>query len=442
MDVDARFPEVAPPSVPSRWEHAHTDQRAYVEYLLTAFARRALGARTEPVDQTVARAAVEAAYRDAFMTFGYGAGGSPRDGEYWKGVCTLLAAALSDPALVETCCGGKRLGAKVQRSKVYSKGGDHDLRGLGRHLATAARARLPARDVEAAMIALRDTFLTDGGVDLRVPLVAGYVWFAHVAAVHEVEQAVRSWLHGERLGVAVVDASQTVADGDDPRVRVFEQFAERLETARQVALLEFETSSDAQVRAEEARMFRPAYATHCAIGVFLARQTLPEGWVRRVDPLVAEWLGADVARAEITQRQAEERKKQRAVSGRREVAWSVRRGLAIYPAIRALYLEDAESLAAFTGGGELEAFRPGKLFKDDWRKLLRYVGAASAASARTKVARTDVEPAWFDFLSRKATEPLMEWSELLAIQAVITVKVGGDDARSVGRDLRQLLTGF
>ena len=48
-----------------------------------------------PVDRATACTAVRYAYHEAFMAFGYGAGGSKDDRDYWKSVCALLGAALA-----------------------------------------------------------------------------------------------------------------------------------------------------------------------------------------------------------------------------------------------------------------------------------------------------------------------------------------------------------
>src|SRR4051812_14881900 len=146
-EIDAAYPAVDFPPTSSSQDPATL--RAQTEALLTYFARAALGFPVADLDRAAASTAVTWAYREAFMCFGYGAGGGGSDAEYWRSVCALLCAALGDPDGVALCTGGKTLGAKVQASKVYDVG--YHLGGLARHLATAARAKLPATAVEAAM---------------------------------------------------------------------------------------------------------------------------------------------------------------------------------------------------------------------------------------------------------------------------------------------------
>ena len=50
--------------------------RDYVEYLLTYYARATVGLDAGALDVEAARGAVQSAYHQAFMTFGFGAGGS------------------------------------------------------------------------------------------------------------------------------------------------------------------------------------------------------------------------------------------------------------------------------------------------------------------------------------------------------------------------------
>ncbi len=441
-DVDAKFPERTKPVVDSgSWKTSWKLQREYVEYLLSHFARASLGLRVGELDRTTAVAAVTWAYHEAFMTFGYGAGGSTQDSEYWKGVCALLGAALAAPDTVATCSGGKTLGAKVQRSKVYfTPTLGHDLRGLGRHLATAANARLPASHVAAAMAPVREHFLADQLRDPRTALVAAYAWFAHVAIAPDIRAATTAWLEGKSLDLPEGTARQAVADGDDPRARIFEQFQQVLGSERASARQREAFTKFDPAHGFDHRVFQPEHTSDAATCMFLARHPLPAKWETMVDPFVAQWLGAKVTPAKLESRRKAMQTLNRVYKDKKKVRAYVVRNLAFDPAIRALHLGDAATLCAFTGGGTLAPFSPRKFFKDDWKKLLRYLGSAMKAPKSAKVTRADVEPAWFDFLSRPQKRNVT-WSNLLALQAVISATIGGADPGAVGRELQLVLTG-
>jgi hypothetical protein len=437
-EIDERFPKPTFPSIDprSRWAQRARKQRAYLDALLACFARGAVGLDAGTLDPATARSVIDTAYYDAPALFG----DSAQDEEYGKSVCALLAAALADFQLVTTCTGGKTLGLKVQKTKIYrrSSDGHHDLRGLARHLATAARAKLPPSHAFAAMVPLREDFVADKLADPRVALVAAYAFFAHVAVLpaDELRAACRAWLDGKPLDLHDGPALAAVADGEDPRTKIFERFAASLTSERTIAHYreEFEESSSYR---SDYDVFVPEHTSDAVTFLYVARQPLPQGWEARVDPHVVRWLGGEVGDAALAARRREMVASNKASRDPKRVRANVVNQLNVDPAIRALLVGDSKLLAAYTGGGELSTFKPGKFFKDDWKKLVRYLGAAVQSK---RSARADVEPAWFDYLSREQTIRV-SWSNLLALQAIITVEIAGGDANTVGRDLQRVVTG-
>jgi hypothetical protein len=406
--------------------------------LLTHLARAAIGLDVSALDSSAAAAAVRSAYNNAFMTFGFGAGGDKADSEYWKGVCALLGAALNDAEVVALCTGGKTLGGKVQRSKTYvTVHGDHDLKGLARHLAIAARARASWRDVEAAMTPLRASFAEDKLRDPRVALVAASAWLTHVAVAPDVAVQCKAWLDGKPMELPETsNAIAGPADGEDPRTKIFEKFAPRLANEQYLAHM-LEDIVETKPSWLDYRPFVPDHPSEAATVLYVARRTLPAKWDELVDPHVARWLGAKVSDAKLAARRKKMLAENREYKDPKRVRAFVVRGMSLHPAVRALVLGNTGVLTAFTGGGTLAPFKPGKYFKDDWRKLLRYLAAAMKVK---KVTREDVEPAWFDFLARPFTENV-NWCYLLAMQSIITVNVGGGAPEDVGRDLQRVITG-
>lgn len=439
--VDATYPWQALPTRVSSWSHEWVELRRCVDALLTHFARASVGYHAGELDRDAAKNAVTWARAQAFMVFGFGAGGTKQESEYGKGVCALLAAALGDAELVVSCTGGKALPSKVSPAKTFAGADGDDLRKLARHLATAARAKLPPSHVVATLRPLRDGFVDGTLRDPRLALVAIYTLLTHVATLPAAELAstCRDWLEGKPLDFVEGTAVVGVADGQDPRATIFEQFSASLANPVEATIYRDDLLlSPADHTTSDPSLFSPKLASHAATYLYLARHPLPAGWALRVDPHVARWLGGEVDDDAIEARRRQQLSDHQTNQAPRTLRHNLRTKQALVPAISALHLGDPDALAAYTGGGKLAPFKPWKHFKDDWRKLLRYLGAAVATR---QAAPSDVEPAWFDFLSRKRTE-WWSWTHLLAIQAVITVQLGHRDPTTVGRALQVVLTGI
>ena len=436
-DIDRTYPAIEVPVVlADSWQFQWL---VYVDALLTYFARAGAGLDVGSMDRDAAREALRWAH--ARNRKPRAREGDDEEYEYGRGVCALLAAALADTELVATCT-GKRLGSKVQPAKQFGTA-QHgvELRGLARHLATAAHAKLPARQVTTALVPLRDGFVAGTLRDPRVALVAAYVQLKHVAMLpaDELREACRAWIEGRSLASFERSPSYGIADGHDPRVMIFEQFAESLANPAQhwMYARDLEATTPA-VETSDRSVFHPKATSNAAVYLYLARQSLAPGWSSRVDPYVARWLGADVSDASIQHRRLELLAEHRESKRPRMLRFNVRVFKnTLVPAIAALHFEDLDALVAYTGGGKLTPFKPGMSFRDDWRKLLRYLGGAVVSKHATP---SDVEPAWLDFLSRQRTEWWF-WSHLLAVQAVITVQIGHRDPVTVGRELQLVLTG-
>lgn len=368
------------------------------------------------------------------------------------GVFALLAAVAEDWDLVVQFTGGRPLGARVQAKRDH----DGNLQGLARHIATATRARLPAASLLPAMTRLRERF-RDGTVkpDARVAVIATGL-FVRLAGEPDPPAACRRWLAGESLELTAGDARPRIADGDDPRVAIFERYAPELtddsridgELAR-VMSPEYQARFLASVEETERvhgpdtarpmreHMMRAVIAARdeALIPAHLARRPLPDGWSARVDPLVAWWLGGEI---EPAQAQAA-----REALAARYRAFSLQIIPKLTRAVDALVLGDTEQVRRLFPVPSRKPFVPGAFFKDDPEKLLAYLGAAITAGAR----RADVEPAWLDFLARRSPASSREmrhgelkWRHLLGLAAAIG-SLGGGDPRGCGRDLQRTLTG-
>src|SRR5262249_51205378 len=108
---------------------------------------------------------------------------------------------------------------------------------------------------------------------------------------------------------------------------------------------------------------------------------------------------------------------------------------------RTLAVGKFDSVLSSTGKSAAD-FKPGKFFKDDGRKLARYLACAMKYGGTAE----DVEPAWFDFLSRRspATTPRIEagdlhWKDLLAVQVAITYQIGKQPRGGAGLALRRAI---
>jgi hypothetical protein len=420
QDLDTAFPEVG-------WEPGGgwTQIRAQLPIAATHLARAALGLATQPVPagaivETIASAVV---YRRMFTAEG--------TDDAWRGMMALMAALEGNWDLVASCTGGAMLGARVVKRKTF---GD-DCKGLARHLATAARARLPARDVVAAMTEVHARFAAGTtSPDARFAVLAARLFLRDVVVAAEPVAATRSWLAGEPLELEAGRAVRAVADGEDPRVKIFERFAAELADD---AALDARLAKATAARPEPwARHLETAHLAldDLAIAAFVARRDAFAGWEHAVDPIVASWLGAGEGPA-VDQRF-------------RDLALTVGRSMKLDrgwdDAVKALVVGQPETVRHLTGYGGWPAFRPRQFFKDDGRKLLRYFAAGLEARARA----VDLEPAWLDFLARRspATTPLIErgqlrWKQLLAIQSVLTHQLGGRPRGETGRALQQLVTG-
>jgi hypothetical protein len=422
-----------PPAARTRWPDLATRYPARpaidVEGALTHFARLVIGFDTGPVGDELANAVAQTSRNATQFT-------TARP-ESVRGTCALIAAALGDDSLVAFCSGGRTLGTRVVKSRVFEVD-DLDVGGLARHLATAARARLPPSRVRAAMEVLRDAFAADRLPDPRIALVATYVYFARVAALGgpDLVAAARTWLDGGTIDLPESTPVAGIADGEDPRVKIFELFAPQLtdedELALQAEVFEHVAELHPVRQTLESRL-----ENNAAIYLFLARQPLPIDWQARVDPYVARWLGAEVSDESLGEHQDALWKVHAGFVKPVQIRAHVLRHLNVDPALRALHLGDSQTVAAYTGGGTISTFRPGKYFHDDWRKLVRYLAAAREAPGAT---RATVEPAWFDFLARPRS-PRLSWTSLLVIQSVITVAIGRGAPSEVGIDLRHVLTG-
>jgi len=442
-DIDRAFPErELPPADAHDWKAT----RERVEAIATHLARAVAGLPTHPIDRDLVRTTVYDGHRNAFMVFGFGAGGTKERAQAWKGVLGLIAAIHADWELAAKATGGKPIASRVVATRTF---GDAPAK-LARHLGAAVRGKLPAAEVEAAMTDLRTRFVDDTlPLDGRVALVAAHLYFHQIAVSPDVPAACRAWLEGGALDVPdSAPRAPAVADGEDPRVKIFERYAAELSDDTALAELadELRRSADREeFRApEDAARFTLATNAAMATHLFVARKPLPEGWERRADPLVVLWLGGTASPRVVADHREVlagyvERFHDKAES-RLAASWNH-----TFPeAVFALLAGDPVALVHLTGGGRLPRFRPGQFYKDDPQKLLRYLAAAIDAKAEPAA----VIPAWHDFLSRRSpeTNPSLKggrlgWYHLIAIQSAITEQLGGEPPAQVGRELQRAVTG-
>lgn len=407
-EFDERFPD--PEEIHALPSRGPSVLRQWVAAVATHEARLALGLSARPIPRESIRGVLAAAIEDRALLRedAYRPLAMPPEVRPSKGLPALLAliaAAEKDWDAVAACTGGRALGTRVIIEKVF---GGADI-ALARHLSTAARAQLPARQVLAAMRDVRTQFMAGTVDDPRLAVLATRLFVADIVAASDAVTATRAWLDGEEIEIIETRAIRAVADGEDPRVKIFERYAGEL-------------GDDAAIERELARTApadpEPWHRYHhrerepfedAVVRAWMARQPLPRDWEALVDPRVACWLGAE-SRAQISIDQRF-----------RDLPGPPRRSST-----------DAQP-----------AFKPGKFFKDDLRKLMRYLDAAIQVGARSE----DVEPAWLDFLARRspATTPIggepLRWKFLLDLQATITHRIGNQPREHTGAALRRIVTG-
>jgi hypothetical protein len=245
--------------------------------------------------------------------------------------------------------------------------------------------------------------------DPRGAVLAVRLFVGDVVAAPDPSAATRAWLAGEDIEIIDSRPVRAVADGEDPRVKIFERYAEEL-------------GDDAGIDRELLRLAsadREPWARHhhrerqpledALVRAWMARRPLLVECEALVDPTVACWLDIE-SRASISVGQ------------------------------RFLDLEPPSRVPA----PPPPPFKPGKFFKDDLRKLSDYLYTAVQVGA----SPDDVEPAWLDFLSRRspattriAGEPL-RWKLLLELQSMITYRLGKLPREQTGAALRRIVTGI
>lgn len=239
--------------------------------------------------------------------------------------------------------------------------------------------------------------------------------------VPDLEDALSDWLADRPLG----DDATPLVIGTDTQVAIFERYMPEL--------------GDARAHAEAVELLQgegwSAAVDSAAVLLFVAGEPLPDGWVDRVDPVVAELLGAaiDAERKRLSLVDLKLRARLfRAVSN---IPLAVPANLA-----HALVANDEAAVLMITGRGTLAPFRAGQAFGDDFRAFGRYLLAARRA--RAPIAA--VEPAWRTFLAHRSprTSRLrLTWRDLLLLQRTVTVDIGGDVLGRTGAELRRAITG-
>jgi hypothetical protein len=423
-DLDARFPDRPAPRV----EPTGTDRHFRVDLALSYLARRAvdLPAR-EP--ENVVRLAQDILQNP--WAFWRPSGKLPTSAEQQDGIgiAALFATRAEDWDLVVRCTGLRPLGSRVHAKRDY----DGNLTALVRHLATAVRARLPATSVVVAMTRLRERFHANELVDPRIAIIATRI-FVELAGEADPVDACLRWLAGESLELDARARPAAVADGDDPRVAIFERFAPELGNDAGLDAEVRRTLAETDERESYLRSTLIPRRDEAVIPAYLARRPLPAGWEALVDPLVAHWLGGDVGPDQL---EAGRARLERTHHYRAKIQSNLTR------AIDALVLRNTAVIQHLFPVPSRKPFVPGVFFKDDAEKLLAYLGAAHDAGATTR----DVEPAWWDFLARrtpktaKAMRPgHLTWRHLLGLAMVIH-RLGGGDPKTSGRELQRTLTG-
>ncbi len=388
--------------------------------LISYGARTALGFSAEPRDRKDALRRIS----DRIIH-----GWEHRDDRQGKGGLALLAALEGEWDLVGDATGGT-LPTRVVIAKAY---GDDPVR-LARHLAAVARSKLPATHALAAIGDVRDRFVAgDTALDPRLAVLASQLFVRDIVRAEDPIAVTQRWLEGEAIEIELVRPFQAPADGEDPRVKIFERFAPELsEEEAMVSLLGKHAAGRPEEWGRHLEKERMVF-DDLVVRAYVARLPLPAGWERLVDPIVLAWLGGEADT--IVRRFAD---------------------LAVLRPAHYIVGDWEDALFALVGGSvevlvelvdtkKLPKFRPGQFFKDDAKKLVRYLASAIASRAREE----EVLPAWFDFLSRRspATTPrltgeatVLRWKHLLALEAAIG-RIAQRPRSEVGRALQQHVSG-
>ena len=388
--------------------------------LMTHGARSALGMTAEPRDRKDALRRIA----ERILT-----GWNHRDDRASKGALAVLAALEGDWDLVGDATGGA-LPTRVMIEKTY---GEDPIR-LVRHLAGVVRSRLPATHALAAITDVRDRFAaSDGGLEPRVAVMASQLFVRDIVRAEEPIATTQRWLEGEAIEIEVVRAFQAPADGEDPRVKIFERFAPELSDEAAIArLLQPRIADGSETWARDLEKERMAL-DDLIICASVARIEPPAGWERLVDPAVLAWLGGESPAIERRFHDLAILRPAGYVVG----AWE--------DALFSLVVGTHDAFLELVGNTKLPKFKPAQFFKDDARKLVRYLASAIA----WRGTEADVLPAWFDFLSRRSpvTTPrltgeaaVLRWKHLLILEAAIA-RIAGRPRGEVGRALQQHVSG-
>ncbi|MFT3691610.1 MAG: hypothetical protein QM831_00610 [Kofleriaceae bacterium] len=351
-------------------------------------------------------------------------------GRDWIGMLALIAGVCGDWDLVATMTGGP-LPASVSGNPVFS--GNTTL--LARHIAVVARTGA-VKHARALMAELRQSFETP--FEICVALATARIYFERAVRAPDLDEALREWLDGRVL------EDPPAAIAMDTQVAIFERYMPELSDARAHAYATELLQGDA----------RSAEVDSAAVLLFVSGEDLPDGWIDRVDPVIAELLGAPSASPALPGGAAppnggagvidEERKRHslvdlkmrarlfRAVSN---IPLAVPANLA-----HALIAHDEPAILMITGRGTLAPFRAGQMFGDDFRAFGRYLLAAQKARAPV----SSVEPAWKDFLAHRSprTSRLeLTWRDLILFQRAITNDLGAESFARTGEELRRAITG-
>ena len=403
QDIETRYPEKGGETIAA---------------LETWWTRRALGFDVYPRD---VKAELRAAY-DAWARTGPSKWDQAMNGRY-----ALVAAVENEWDVVGNCTGGP-LANRVVIKKTY---GDNTC-GLARHLATIVRGRLPGTHALAAMEDVRARLAADQPPDPSALVIAAHVFARDIARADDAVAATRAWLDGATLELDDARPIAAPADGEDPRVKIFERYVAELSEDVTIAA-ELATRAQGDPWSRDVEHSRRTL-DDLVIRAYVARLPLPPRWHELVDPIVGAWLDGDPAGVEARCRDLALLRPAGAIRNEWEDAlWAIVSGTPI-------------GFATLVEQGKLKPFKPGQLCKDDARKLVRYIGAAIGARA----SADDVMPAWLDFLARRspATTPRiaserspLRWKHLLMIQAAITHRIGGRDMSEVGRALQATISG-
>ncbi|MBA2539005.1 MAG: hypothetical protein H0V17_05170 [Deltaproteobacteria bacterium] len=307
----------------------------------------------------------------------------------------------------------------------------HDVIKLARHLAAVVHGKLPATHAVSAITHARDMFRNsvNPAADSRSIVLATQLFVRDILRAEDPTATTRAWLDGEQVEIEVTHHVKAPADGEDPRVKIFERYMPELSDD---ALLARHMQSGLEPWARDLEQERLRF-DDLLIRAFVARLPLPDGWVPLADPAVAAWLGVETSATEPRFRDLGVLRSADRITDE----WSDSL-YALVGGTQARFRELAE-------GGKLPKFKPGQFFKDDARKLIRYVASAIGNGAPSAA----VLPAWHDFLSRcsPASTPrltgervALSWKHLLVIQSAIA-RLDGVARGEVGRALQHAVSG-